>query len=104
MDNARAHKAKANTLLFTRHFVPVFNVPHSCQFNSIEHVWSVAKHNFAILSLQHHQEMDEPEFDAMALRACKKIPRNTIQNLVNSNRAHLEKFLLRSPPPSECPR
>ena len=51
MDNSPAHTAKKNRDLLNEYFIPVFMPAHSSGFNSIERIWSVAKRNFAILSL-----------------------------------------------------
>lgn len=51
MDNATAHTAKKNRNRLNDYFIPVYMPSHSSAFNSVERVWSVAKRNFAILSL-----------------------------------------------------
>ena len=57
MDNHGAHISKKNRPFLEREFFPVFLPAHSSPFNSIERVWSAAKHNFALLSLHNHEEM-----------------------------------------------
>ena len=51
MDNASAHTAKLNKELLKQYFIPAYLPPHSSSFNSVERIWSVAKRNFAMLSL-----------------------------------------------------
>ena len=43
--------------LMKEHFIPIQIPPHSCDFNSIERVWSVAKSYFEKLLLQHKEEI-----------------------------------------------
>ena len=42
-DGHTAHGAKINKAELSRAFIPIKIPPHSCDFNSIERVWSVAK-------------------------------------------------------------
>ena len=94
MDNHGAHISKKNRQFLEREFFPVFLPAHSSPFNSIERVWSAAKHNFALLSLHNHEEMKKQEFTKMVLKACKSISRQSITSLCHSNREHILKFLI----------
>ena len=44
-DGHPSHTTKKSLALANRLFEPLRNVPHSCNFNSIEKLWSVAKNN-----------------------------------------------------------
>ena len=94
LDNASGHRSKKSRKLLSEHFFPVFMPPHSSFFNSVERVWSVSKHNFAVLSLQCKEEMKKKEFDAMVVKACSMISRKAASNICRSNRAEIHKFLL----------
>ena len=50
-DGASAHIASTARMKLSQHFKPLKMPPYSCDFNSIEAVWSVAKSNFAKLCL-----------------------------------------------------
>ena len=95
LDNASGHTAKKSKDLLRTHFYPVFMPAHSSPFNSIERVWSVAKHNFQVLSLQNHDDMNKQDFDAMVVKACSMISHKAANNICRSNRAEIHKFLLK---------
>lgn len=42
-DGHTAHSTKKNLTIMERYFIPINIPPHSCDFNSIERVWSCAK-------------------------------------------------------------
>ena len=42
-DGHRSHTTKENVVLMNKFFIPIKIPPHSCDFNSIERVWSCAK-------------------------------------------------------------
>ncbi len=52
LDNHSCHKTTATMKLLNTLFIPVFQPPHSSNFNSVETVWSSAKRNFLTLMLQ----------------------------------------------------
>ena len=68
-------------------------MPHSCNFNSIEKLWSVAKNNLMKLLLLRSEPIDEPEFAEIVRRSLEIIPPQTVTALVNSNRAYIEAVL-----------
>jgi transposase len=45
IDNASAHTKSESKQAIADSFIPMNVPPYSCQFNSIEHLWAVLKHN-----------------------------------------------------------
>lgn len=60
-DGAPPHLTKKSMTLVKSLFVPLRNIPHSCDFNSIESLWSTAKNAFHKLLLLNDKPITEKE-------------------------------------------
>ena len=86
IDNASAHLGPDAKEFISKHFVP-FNVPaYSCQFNSIEHLWSVLKANIKKLLFSYPEHIDEQTWRDMIYAAWFQIEPSVFEAMVGSNR------------------
>ena len=61
-DGASAHTSRVSQQKLRDHFKGLQPPPHSCEFNSIEAVWAIAKRNFAKLLLINDQPLTRSRF------------------------------------------
>ena len=59
---------------------------YSCQFNSIEHLWSVLKENIKKLLFSYPEHIDEPTWRDMVYAAWHQIEPRVFAAMVGSNR------------------
>ena len=92
-DGARAHIAKSSQTLIKAYFTDLKNVPYSCDFNSIERVWSVAKSNFHKRMVLQQRPLDREAFIQMVQDSLDSIDEKTFEGLFISNRSYIRSIL-----------
>ena len=94
-DGHPAH-VSADCLSLAREFFEPLQIPgYSCEFNSIEKVWGLAKAVYNKRVLLKAAVADRKELKANVLAVFDSIPQATMDNLVNANRAYIEGVLRR---------
>ena len=66
---------------------------YSCQFNSIEHLWSVLKANIKKLLFSHPEEVDEATWRDMICAAWFQIEPRVFAAMAESNRQYVSDLL-----------
>ena len=92
LDNAASHRAGIAQDFLNRHFKPLFMVPYSSPSNSIERVWSLAKWEYQKTAQKTRHELSQASFAELVGSVLKSLSEDTLQNLINSNRADLIRY------------
>jgi hypothetical protein len=97
IDGHRAHLTVINRELMDRHFTVKVMTPSSCEFNSIEWLWSLVKRKFRskmarLVGTIHSQE----ELEHAVEDTLHEIEDSTIQSFATANREFLLKYLNRA--------
>ena len=92
-DGASAHTASRSQHKLSLHFKGLQMPPYSCEFNSIETIWAVAKANFAKLCLVNAQPMTRSRFEQLVLQSLTMISPTKVNNIYTHNRKHIAKML-----------
>lgn len=82
IDGHSAHRACKSEM--AKHFKPLFMPPHSCQFNSIESVWSYLKQSFRKMTAEDAIKSDA-DLNARVRRTWMQADTQKLQNLVGAN-------------------
>lgn len=91
-DGHSSHLTKATSIVINRYFIPLRQVPHSCQFNVVESLFAKVKDNLMrLLTLdsmtrEGNTRMDHDQFDAIIDRALYMVGNNSIKGIMKSNR------------------
>ena len=97
IDGHRAHLTVINRELMERHFTVMQMTPSSCEFNSIEWLWSLIKRKFRskmarLVGTIHSQE----DLEHAVEDTLHEIEDSTIQSFATANREFLLKYLDRA--------
>lgn len=66
---------------------------HSCSFNSVETLFSLAKTNLERLVQQESEIVDQQDFNRLVREAFKKVSPTAVLGVIKSNRAHIREYL-----------
>ena len=96
-DGHPAHRTDQSLKEVRQLFHPVMNVPYTCELNSIETYWSVAKSNFGKLMLMHKGDpITKEQFEAAVVKAITMIPNATVLKIIHANRRYLRELIKRA--------
>ena len=96
-DGHPAHKTKETMRVVASMFHPVLNVPYSCEMNSIESFWSVAKSNFNKLMLMRKDEpLTKQDFLDKVTKALTMVPSAVTAKILTANRRELRRLIKRA--------
>lgn len=96
-DGHPAHKTPETMRVVASMFHPVLNVPYSCELNSIESFWSVAKSNFNKLMLMRKNEpLSKRDFEAKVTKALTVVPSAVTAKILTANRRELRQLIRRA--------
>lgn len=74
-------------------FEPLQVPCYSCEFNSIEKVWSVAKCYYKKRTLAIQEEMNNDAFKKLVIESFQQITNTKMANLIKSNRKYITDVL-----------
>ena len=95
IDNHSAHHSKLIDNLLRDHFTVTYLPTYSCQFNSIETLWSVIKKQFRKqVGIRVRQITQQCHLNQLVLDVAVRIPQRLVNNICRANRSYLLNQLL----------
>lgn len=93
LDGHSAHFTPENRVLLNQYFVPLRMPAHSCQFNSVETLFAVAKTNLRRLIALEDDQMTQDRFESLVKLSIGMVDNAAMQGIIRSNRRDLSSYL-----------
>ena len=95
LDNASAHKNKTVRAKLEKHFQVLFTPTCSCQFNSVEWLFSIIKNNYRkrITKCALRRDYGQEDVVNCIILACEEISNEKVYRLCRANRPYINSYL-----------